>query len=178
MINTSMKLADLVESDFSTESGRSLNDTHFEMAFNAIKNKELDKAGIKDLAKEFGESDKFDRTADSAEFVLSRMHILIHGLAPHGETQNRAETMFTIPKTMIDFANRKGLDTFENIERAKIDLKGRPIKRKQPEATKMMADYYKANKDKLPKDIAKQRENLIKDIMSGLSPEEAFARYS
>jgi len=85
--------------------------------------------------------------------------------------------MFSIPKKMIDFANRKGIDTFENIKKAKLDLKGRSVKRKEPEAKKMMSDYFQANKDKLPKDIGAKRDDIIKDIMAGLTPAEAFNRH-
>jgi hypothetical protein len=105
------------------------------------------------------------------------MHILVHGLAPHGETESRAEKMFGIPETMIKFANKKGYDTFENIKKAKVDLAGRPVRRKEPVARQMMAEYYRANKDRLPKDIAQHRDAIIKDLMAGLSPEEAFGRY-
>ena len=163
---------------YSPAMGKRLADQQMEMAHKAIVKKELDKAEIKDLAKQFEESEAFGRTAGSSEFLLSRMHILIHGLAPHGETESRAETMFNIPKTMVEFANKKGIDTFENIEKAKVDLKGRPRKVKLEAAKKMMADFYKANKDKLSKNITKYREDIIKDIMAGGEPAKVFATYS
>ena len=86
--------------------------------------------------------------------------------------------MFSIPQKMIKFAEKQGYDTFENIKKAKVDLKGRPVRRKEAEAKKLMSDYYMANKATLPKDIAKHREAIISDLMAGLSPEEAFGRYS
>lgn len=105
-----------------------LTDKHFNIAYNLVVKNELDKDVIKDLSKVMYESEEYDRTNNSAEFLLSRMHILVHGLAPHGETERRAETMFTIPETMIDYANKKGLDTVFNISYAREELKNRPVR--------------------------------------------------
>lgn len=167
-----MKLSDLTEQYGDT--GRALSDAQLQQAYDAVIQRELDKSEIADLAKQFGESDAYGRTSDSAAFLLSRMHILVHGLAPHGETEHRAEVMFQIPKRMIDFANRHGLDTLYNIEAAREELRSRPVRVKQPVALEMMAAYYKANKDRLPKDIAKHREEIVARLMNGATPEEAF----
>ena len=86
--------------------------------------------------------------------------------------------MFGIPDTMLKFANRKGYDTVSNIKKARIDLKGRPVRRKEADAKQLMSQYYMANKASLPKDIVKHRDAIIGDLMVGLSPEEAFGRYS
>lgn len=168
-----MKLHDLFE-DFSPESGKRLSDQQMQLAFNAVRRQELDKAEIADLARQFEENDVYGRTKESAEFLLTRMHILVHGLAPHGETERRAETMFRIPNTMIDYANRKGIDTVYNIEHAREELRNRPVRRKRPEAKKMMFDYYKANKADLPKNINQYREEIVDRLMQGISPESAF----
>lgn len=185
-INTAMKITDLLEDSAeqaarnvgrrSREMGMSgrLTDTHFNLAYNAVKREELDKAEINDLAKELADHEEYGRSADSAQFVLNRMHILVHGVAPHGETEKRAETMFSIPKTMVQFANEKGLDTDFNIEHAREELRNRPARVKRPEAMKMMSDYYMKNKDSLPKNVRDYREDIIELIMKGTSPELAF----
>lgn len=167
-----MKLSQIMEQD---DGSSRITDAQMQMAYNAIVPQELDTAEIADLAKQFGESDAFGRTAGSASFLLPRMHILVHGVAPHGETERRAETMFTIPQKMIDFANRMGLDTVYNIEAAREELRNRPVRVKRDDAVFMMSDYYKANKANLPKDIIKHREEIIDRLMAGATPEEAFS---
>lgn len=167
-----MKLSQIVENY--SESGKALSDAQLQQAYDAVIQRELDKAEIADLAKQFGESDAYGRTAGSAAFLLSRMHILVHGLAPHGETEHRAETMFQIPQKMIDFANRKGLDTMYNIEAAREELRSRPVRVKMPQALEIMSNYYKANKAYLPKNIAQHRDEIIDRLMGGMPPEEAF----
>ena len=154
-------------------SGR-LTDKHFELAFNAVKNQELEKEEIADLSRELADTEQYGRSKDSANFILNRMHILVHGVAPGGETERRAETMFGIPKTMIDFANRKGIDTDYNIEHAREELRNRPSRIKRPEAMKIMSDYYMANKATLPKSVKGQREEIIGRLMQGMAPEQAF----
>ena len=150
-----------------------LTDTHFQIVYDLIIEKELDRDEIKDLSNELNEGDEYDRTNNSAEFLLARMHILVHGLAPHGETERRAETMFTIPDTMIDFANRKGLDTVFNIEYAREELKDRPIRIKYETAKKLVSDYYFS----LPRDNRPviERATVIEQVMVGTTVEEAFS---
>lgn len=155
-----------------------LTDEHFELAFKAVRGDEKTKEEISDLATELSEHEKYGRSKASADFILNRMHILVHGVAPHGETERRAETMFTIPKTMIEFANKKGLDTDFNIEHAREELRNRPARIKRPEAMKVMSDYYMKNKDSLPKDIRQHRDAIITDLMTGQPPEKVFAKYS
>jgi len=45
---------------------------------------------------------------------------------------------------------------------------------KREQALKIMADYYKENKDKYPRSIRKFREEIISSIMNGKSPQETF----
>ena len=150
-----------------------LNDKHYNIAYKLMIKKELDKDEIVDLAKELNESDEYDRTDNSAMFLLSRMHILVHGLAPHGETEARAETMFTICEKMIDYANRKGLDTMFNIELAHDELKSRPVRINRETAKKILFAHYSENKNTLSKTI--DRESVIERLMNGVAVEEAFA---
>ena len=179
-----MKLIDIApmyeayEQDYSAKSGTRWSPQELQLVFQAVKKNEASKEEISQLARTLGERDDFDRTTAGAEFALNRMHILIHGVAPEGETESRAEKMFAIPSTMTKFAEDKGYDPFANIKKAKAELKGRPVRVKPDVARKMMSDYYKANKASLPKDITKSRDAVIKDLMVGMSPKEAFDRHS
>jgi hypothetical protein len=58
-----------------------------------------------------------------------------------------------------------------------LDTDAKPIARKpkEREALQMMADYFFANKARLPPDTRKYRESILELLMEGLSPEEAFA---
>lgn len=47
-------------------------------------------------------------------------------------------------------------------------------KPKEQEALQMMADYFFANREHLPADIRKYREQIVALIMEGVPPEEAF----
>lgn len=180
-----MKLAQIkpvyerFENDHSAVSRKRLEDSHFELAFKAVKNKELDQSEIKDLAKEMGEKEEFDRTDKSAVFILSRMHVLVHGMAPHGFTERSAERLFQPSGPMNRFAKAKGIDVDGSISKAKQELQNRPVRIKEPEAKKMMSDYYRANKDKLKpsKEIGKYRNKIIADLMAGKKPEEVFAQF-
>lgn len=172
-----MRLQELLEQDY-TAAGTRFTDAQFELAYRAVSKAEMTKEEINDAAQMLAERDEFGRSKASAEFVLTRMHILVHGLAPIGETEKRAETMFTIPRTMIQFAQRKGLDVYDNIEYAREELKTRPVRVKRPEAVRLMADYYNANKHSLPRGIATHREEIINLIMNGTPPAEAFNQFS
>lgn len=171
-----MKLEDIKQINEKDDSSR-LSDEQFQMAYDLVRKNELDKAEIKELAKELSEKEGFGRSNNSADFVLNRMHVLVHGLAPHGETEARAETMFTIPETMKAFAKKKGIDVFDSIQKAKLDLKNRPKKVDQKTATAAMSEYYKAHKATLPKNISNFREEIIKDIMAGEEVAAVFGKY-
>lgn len=164
--------------DFSTQAGDRWNDDELNIVLKNVKNAELSKEEIHDRAKDLVERNDFNRTVDGILFAMNRMHILIHGIAPQGESAARAETMFKIPESMIKFAQSKGYDAFENIKKARIDLQGRPVRVKQDVATRLMSDFYKENKDSMPGDIGQHRDDIIKSIMTGLSPDESFARFT
>jgi hypothetical protein len=59
--------------------------------------------------------------------------------------------------------------------RLNIDEGGR---RTQEQATRLMSDYYQANKNILPASIKHKREEIIALIMDGVSAEEAFFQAS
>jgi hypothetical protein len=150
----------------------------FDMVFNAVKGHELNLAEISAIATEMQEKEAFDRTVGAAKFMLGRMHILVHGSAPQGMTEKAAETFFTPSAPMNAYAKTKGIDVGDSISKARIDLKNRKAKVKQKDATQMMSVYYKDNKAKLPttKELSKHRNDIIKSIMLGMTPKEAFDR--
>lgn len=112
------------------------------------------------------------------------MHILLHGVAPEGETPNRASTMFNIPRRLAQFVVDQGDldwdDLHYHIEEAKRELAERPVTKKltREDALKAMSDFYKANRASLPKDIVQHREEIVQDIMNGVPPDQAFAKYA
>ena len=61
-----------------------------------------------------------------------------------------------------------------------LDTDARTIHRKpkETEALELMAAYFKAHRNELPPDIARHRDKIVRLIMSGLSPEEAFTQAS
>ena len=64
-------------------------------------------------------------------------------------------------------------DGFIKITQAEIE----PRKRvKEPKALELMASYYKANKESLPKSVREWRELIVELIMEGFSAEAAFTQ--
>ena len=64
-------------------------------------------------------------------------------------------------------------DGFIKITQAEIE----PRKRvKEPKALELMASYYKANKESLPKNVREWRELIVELIMEGFSAEAAFTQ--
>jgi hypothetical protein len=52
-----------------------------------------------------------------------------------------------------------------------------PRKRiKKPEATRVMAEFYSENRDRLPSSVRDKREFIIELLMEGFTPEEAFSQ--
>jgi len=128
---------------------------------------------ITDLAQELYESS--GRSPASWVFLLTRLHVLVFGMAPHGISESRAEKMFGYPsKEMVRFAQGEGIDVEGQITAAREELRNRPVRVKRDVAVGIMADYYKTNKATLPKDIVKYREEIIGRLMAGASPEQAF----
>ena len=164
------------------QEGTNLSPEDLEIAYNAIAPEERTVSDLKgDVAREIIERG-YSRNVGSAFFTLSRMHILIHGIAPHDMSERSAEGMFLPSRRMEDFVEQKGINVDQNIEKARSEIKNRPKKVKRAVATKMFSAYYFENKDFI--DRAKftgmnqaNRESVIKMIMTGVSPEEAFAQF-
>lgn len=127
---------------------------------------------INDLAQElYGTG----RSPASWVFLLTRLHVLVFGMAPHGVSESRAEKMFGYPsKEMVRFAQGEGIDVEGQISAAREELRNRPVRIKRDVALKLMADYYMANKATLPKSVTQYREEIIGRLMAGMNPEQAF----
>lgn len=152
------------------------------MAYDKLKQTQLTKEEIADLAQQFADQGDYARTKDSAIFLLSRMHILLHGIAPEGETKERANTMFKISNNMKQFVLDQGDLDMEDINyhigEAVKELQTRKTvsKLNKEDATRVMVDYYKANKAMISDQVRHYltRQDIVQNIMNGQSPEEAF----
>lgn len=169
-----MKLEELFEN---IALGTRFQDEELELIFKVISNnKEMDVADIKTVAQEVSEQDNWHRNVGSAKFALSRMHVLVHGVAPHGVTERTAEQWMSPSNVMDVWARKKGIDVDTNVKRARSELKGRKPKITDKQAVTIMADYAKTNRDKVANVDRKHRGQIIADIQVGLSAEEAFDR--
>lgn len=174
-----MKLTEIYNQE-----GTNLSPEDFEVAYNAIVPEERSVSELRpagDLNSEIIEQG-YSRNAGSAFYTLVRMHILIHGIAPHDMSERSAEGMFRPSQRMGNFVEQKGINVDKNIEKARTEIKQRAKKVKRKAATKMFSAYYYENEDFI--DRAKftgknyiNRESAIKMIMTGISPEEAFAQF-
>lgn len=173
-----------------------LTDEEFEIAYNKLVQNEMSKEEIDEYSHGMVDAGMYPRTKNSLQFLLTRMHIVLHGEAPSGEAPERADVMFKDTKPIIDYVLRQGHLDEEDIEyhigNAKEELATRKT-RKEIEADEAeayalrrdayyrMYDYYRANKDSMPKkfvqDVARYKEDLTDAVASGLSPEKAFAPY-
>jgi hypothetical protein len=179
-----MKLSDIkplheaFEQDFSPNTGKRLHNVHFELAYNAVKKEVLTIQDIKELAKIMEQNEAFDRTVGSAIFILTRMHILVHGMAPYGVTEKSAEEFFKSSKPMENFVETKGIDVDKSMLTARAELKTRPVLVNKDVAAQAVWDYYRANKSNLPRNIINHKNNIMALVMQGIKPVEAFARFS
>lgn len=178
-----MKLFELLDPQQELVTGR-LTDEEFSLAYNKLVQNEMSKEEIKNFARDMVAEGRYPRSEQSLIFLMSRMHIILHGLAPEGETQNRADVMFRDTQPIINYVLKRGeLDEEDiryHIGQAREELANRPpprVKIKPEDARKMMSDFYMANKDTLPRNIGQQRNQIIQDIINGMSAEEAFSKY-
>ena len=175
-----MKLRELHE-DY-TDRYKRFTEQHFKMAYDAVSREMVDMSEIREIAKEFEESEEYGRTQSSAIFLLTRMHILIHGYAPHGITERSAEQMFIPSKPMEDFVKQLGYDVDSNIEQARHDMQVRKEveeKRKELVATapNKVFKYYKQHKQKF-KNVPLNKYKLIDLVSNGMPVEKAFAQFT
>lgn len=161
-----------------------LTDEELRVAYDKLIRNEMSKEEIADFARDMVEKGEYPRTVGSLIFVLSRMHIILHGIAPEGETQNRADIMFRDTRPIIDYVLRRGDLDEEDIQyhlgHAREELASRPSPRakiRPEDARKMMSDYYRNNRNMMPKNITQYREQIIQDILNGVPVEQAFSKY-
>ena len=175
-----MKVRDILESYQLGLRGQRFSQDELETLYSVIEKegKELDMHDIKGLAQRLEDEGKWARGAFSAVLGLSRMHVLVHAVAPHGATQKQAGEWMQPSGPMDKFARGKGIDVPAHVARAERELRGRKKQAKIPldDARKMMADHYKANRRIYPSADHFDRAAIIADIQIGLSPEEAFNR--
>lgn len=68
----------------------------------------------------------------------------------------------------------KLIESYSKLTKSSATKKRKKIK--EPDALKMMSDFYLGNRDKLPTSIVKQREVIVELLVEGYTPEEAFAK--
>lgn len=176
-----MKCHEILNENDQPDTGH-LSDSELTVVYNHLGQSQMSKEEIDQAADQIIDGIEYQRSKQSAIFALTRMHILVHGVAPEGETQNRADTMFQIPNKMIQFVVNQGDydqdDLHAHIEHAKEELANRPVKKSRNKATEMMAKYYQQHKQMLPHTVKDYREQIIQDIMDGMSAEDAFEKYT
>jgi hypothetical protein len=75
----------------------------------------------------------------------------------------------------IPAVKSKLIESYSKLTRGTPAAKKRK-KIKEPDALKMMSDFYLGNRDKLPTSIVKHREVIVELLVEGYTPEEAFAK--
>jgi len=161
--------------------GKAWKDNELEVLFKEVKRATLSKEESHDLADEIEEQHQLGRSHTGIYQILMQLHMIIHGTFPDGVIVYPGNWQ-TVTGSIIKFAKKKGFEAENNIEKAKTDMAER-IKRKKakinkPDATRLMADYYKEHKSTLPKTITKYRDEIIKDIMDGKSIADTFDKYT
>lgn len=173
-----------------------LTDEEFEIAYDKLIQTEMSKDEINEYSHIVFDAGMYPRSKNSLQFLLTRMHIVLHGEAPSGETPERADMMFKDTKPIIDYVLRQGHLDAEDIEyhigEARTELATRKTKKEieadkaeqrahRKDAYDRMYAYYRANKASMPKkfvaNVAMYKERLTDAVASGLSPEQAFAQY-
>lgn len=173
-----MKLRDIFESYDMSKRGTNFSEEELETLYTIIAHqKELDRQDLKHIAAQLNETGKWTRGIFSAELGLARMHVLVHGVAPHGVSERTAEGWMTPSGPMDKFARSKGIDVDNNVKRARRELAGRRAKLGYEDAKNMMADYAKHNRHLITPAVRKYRDKIIADIQAGLTPGEAIQRF-
>lgn len=138
--------------------------------------KELDMQDVNNMSREMNDEGHWTRGVFSAKLGLARMHVLVHGVAPHGATERTAENWMAPSGPMDRFAREKGLDVDQNVMRAKRELKGRKPKLKREDAKQLMAQAAKQLSPERRMQLRPHVEQILGDIQAGLTPKEAFER--
>lgn len=144
---------------------------------------------IIDAAKELAESEKYGRSENSAWFSINRLHVLVFGVAAHGITEQRAETLFAECETAKRFVELLGYTTEEidrNLAQARKEMAKRAAEMRRlaqlkKDAHKINFQYWKENRDQYNKRtqdaLRAHRDDIIDAIGNGVPVEEAYAQY-
>lgn len=179
-----MKLIDLFEMPENAAASRvsdhNISPSDMQIVFDALRNRgELDKSEVKPLAAELvDEHGGYSKNAGSAQFVINRMHTIMHGMAPLGVSEQNAEQFMTPARPLIAFMSEKGYNPEEAINIARDEARTRIARMKRPPAVKAVMDYYRQIKSSLDprqdKRIRANREQLIKAMMGGNKVDVVF----
>ena len=88
------------------------------------------------------------------------------GFTDHFDPEHARELVYSYDWSNVDGAFRL------YVEHSRIAAAKKPVNRDR--AIQSIAEYYKAHKQALPKDVGKLREALIEQVMEGLPIERAF----
>lgn len=166
-----------------------ITDEEMELVYGRLRRNEMSKAEIQEFAKAMVEGGKYQRSVGSLVFLMERMHILMHGSIPDGETSTWVYTFLTsdlwdMRSFIVHQGDLNGRDIRDNVAMAKkqydqiVAEKTRKASLPNREAAmQMMSEFYRKNKQFIKPDVAKFREQIIADIMSGKSTEESFAPF-
>jgi len=175
--------------DQPTDGGENQRWTSRELApiYNSVKNRRMSLEDIKALGVELADGVDYNRTAYAVFMTAARMHALIHGMLPDGVSGRDTEAEFdrySASKPIYDFILSQGEFDAEDLDQnwraaqAEGTTRQQKVnKTKEKDAVADMATYYMANKTKLPTDIRQHRDEIVQNIMKGLTPDEAFGRY-
>jgi len=182
-----MKLSDLLEASQGQEpqkrdSDWNISDRDMEIVYNALRNcGELDQTEVLPLAQQLvDEFDGYSKNVGSARFLINRMHVIMHGMAPLGVTEHSAQQFFQPARPLIRFMAEKGYNPEEAINMARDEARTRKQRRKAEEARQVMADYYKKIRQTLTpkqdKALRASREQILQGLMAGENPEDVFGQ--
>lgn len=181
-----MKLDDLTQEDTRQTGSANISDDQLKLAYEEIHRQRMSVEELNDIAADIADRPDSERTKGSYEFILARLHTLIHGYAPYGMSETRAETMFRATTNMAEFVDAMGYDVKMNIEQARGEMKIRAAEERRRKelsanAQRIVLDYYKTNKDELKKthsaDLSKKRDELVAMVSNDVSVEDAFNRF-
>ena len=179
-----MKLEKLLEREESSveyaNKGKAMSSEELAQLVKIVEPEEMSKSDIKMAAHDLGGSNGFLRSPAAAELSLIRIHAMIHGILPHGESP-RASNFFNPSGPMVDFLRRQGYDVDVKLEAAKRDsqerMEAKNRKRTKEVALSTMSSFYKEHRNNLDPSVTKHRDEIVQKLMSGETPEEALARF-
>lgn len=163
---------------YEADSTFNISDDDMEIVFQVMKNQpELHVRDIKGVAEEIMDETAYSRNVGSAQFLIQRMHVILHGLAPHGVTERTAEAWMTPSGPLFKFMAKKGFEPEERIRQARVDLKGRKPQITYDQAKKQMSDEARSLDKQTLQVLIPKKNEIMADIMAGLTARESFNRH-